>query len=104
MPTVKSVLRTIFIDTVFVIAQINLRDQHHARAMELTKSCAGARFVITDAVLIEIANGLARNFKRQAIQIIDFLLSSKDVLVVHLTPAIFEAALALYKSHEDKQW
>ena len=72
--------------------------------MELTKSCAGARFVITDAVLIEIANGLARNFKRQAIQIIDFLLSSKDVLVVHLTPAIFEAALALYKSHEDKQW
>ena len=57
----------IFIDTLFVIALINPRDQYHAKAAELATKYEGDTFLVTDAVLLEIGNGLARNFKQEAI-------------------------------------
>jgi predicted nucleic acid-binding protein len=93
-----------FVDTLFVVALINQRDQYHNRATELADQYEGQRFLITDAVLLEIGNALARNYKRQAIEIIEQFSSSADVQVVRLTPALFEEAFTLYRAHEDKEW
>jgi hypothetical protein len=46
--------------------------------------------VITDAVFLEIANALARNYKQEAIQIIEELTSSENVEIVRLTPRSVE--------------
>lgn len=64
-------MSTIFIDTLFVVAQISHRDQYHARAEEVAQRYEGYRFLTTDAVLLEIADSLARNFKAGAAQVID---------------------------------
>jgi hypothetical protein len=56
-------LHKIFIDTLFVAALINLRDQYHKKAMELSKLYEGYPLFTTDLVLLEIGNGLARNFR-----------------------------------------
>lgn len=47
----------IFIDTLFVIALINSRDQYHAKATELVAKYENHPFLVTDAVLLEIGNG-----------------------------------------------
>ena len=96
--------RTIFVDTLFVVALVNQRDQYHQRADELASCCAGSRFVVTDAVLLEIGNALARNYKKQAIETIDHFLSAPDVELIRLTPQLFDDGYSLYKTHRDKEW
>ena len=76
----------IFIDTLFVIALINHRDQYHQQALDLSKQFENNPLLVTDAVLLEIGNALARNYKRQAVAIIEQFLIAKEVEVVHLTP------------------
>ena len=93
-----------FIDTLFVVALLNQRDQYHECAAELAARYEGRRFLITDAVLLEIGNALARKFRQQAAEVIEHFLSSADVEVARLPPDLFAEAFALYKSHQDKEW
>ena len=97
-------MSTIFIDTLFVVAQISQRDQYHARAEKLAQRYDGNRFLTTDAVLLEIADSLAKNFKAEAAQVVDGFFSSPDVEIVRLTSTLFDDAWSMYKSHADKQW
>ena len=94
----------IFIDTLFVIALINKRDQYHLLARQLSDVLEHHPLVTTDAVLLEIGNALARNFKQQAVEIIDYFLASEDVDVIHLNTRLFRQAFDLYKQYQDKQW
>ena len=96
--------KTIFVDTLFVVALVNERDQYHQRAIEASARYEGSPMLVTDAVLLEIGNGLARNFKRAAIEILEKFIASDDVEIVHLTPRLFEQAFTLYKTHQDKAW
>jgi len=94
----------IFIDTLFVIALISPRDQYHQQAIELAEQYEGQPLLVTDGVFLEIGNALARRYKREAVEIIEQFLAAEEVEVVHLTPRLFEQALALYKAHQDKAW
>jgi hypothetical protein len=97
-------INKIFIDTLFVVALINKRDQYHEIAERLSDCYEGKLFVTTDAVLLEIGNALSRNFKMQSVQVIEYLLSSEDVEVIPLTPSLFTEAFELYKTYQDKEW
>jgi len=94
----------IFVDTLFVIALINRRDQYHQQAIEFADQFDGHPLLVTDAVLLEVGNALARSYKQEAVEIIEQFLSAEEVEVVHLTPRLFEQAFALYKTHQDKAW
>ncbi len=94
----------VFADAVFIIALTNKRDQYHERALELSIQFEDYRLLVTDAVLLEVGNALARNHKQEAVKAIERLLASDDVEVVHLTPQLFEQAFLLYKTHQDKAW
>jgi predicted nucleic acid-binding protein len=94
----------IFVDTLFVIALVNQRDDHHRKASELADLCEGQSLITTDTVLMEIANALARNFKSQAIEIIEDFLASVEVMVVRLDQKLFDRVFALYKQYQDKEW
>ena len=94
----------IFVDTLFVIALVSNRDQRHQQAVTLSHQYTGWPFLTTDAVLLEIGNGLARSHKQEAGEIIERFLASAQVEVVHLTPDLFRRGFNLYKSHKDKTW
>ncbi len=94
----------IFVDTLFVVALINPRDQYHAKAGELAAKYEDNPLLVTDAVLLEIGNGLARNYKQEAIDVIEDFLDSEEVQIVRLTTELFERAFDLYKKYEDKDW
>lgn len=94
----------LFVDTVFVIALINRRDQYHQHAVEVAQQFEGFPLLTTDAVLLEIGNALSRGYKAEGSDIIEEFLTSDDVTVVHMTPALFEHAFDLYKTYHDKEW
>lgn len=97
-------LPRILIDTLFVVALINQRDQYHQKASELADRYERYPLLVTDAVLLEIGNALARNYKSEAIAIIEDFLDSQEVEIVRLTRQLFERAFFLYKTYQDKEW
>ncbi|HZH89310.1 MAG TPA: PIN domain-containing protein [Pyrinomonadaceae bacterium] len=94
----------VFVDTSFVIALVNHKDQFHAQAAAMADLYDGRELVTTEAVLLEIGNGLARNFKAEAIEIIENFISADEVRIVPLDAELFQKSLILYKSHQDKAW
>ena len=93
-----------FIDTSFVVALINQRDQYHVQAVELASQFDKRSLVTTDAVPLEIGNALARNFKEASIQIIEYFLTSDEVEIIPLNTQLFAQAFELYRSRLDKSW
>jgi uncharacterized protein len=94
----------IFVDTGYVIALINQRDQYHRQALRLVDEYEGQPLLTTDSILLEIGNALTRGYKEQTIEIIEDFTSSDDIEIVRLTPSLFDQAFALYRSHQDKEW
>jgi uncharacterized protein len=94
----------VFVDTSYVIALINSRDQYHHRAMNLAKLYIGQPVLTTDAVLLEVGNMLARNYRAEAVIAINTFLLSSEVEVVHLHRTLFQRALTLYEQYQDKAW
>ena len=69
----------IFIDTLFVIALINGQDEYHQQALDLAEQFEGHPLLVTNAVLLEIGNALARSYKQEAIEIIAQFLAAEEV-------------------------
>jgi len=97
-------LNRVFIDTSFVVALVNEKDQHHQRASELADLFDGYPLITTDAILLEVGNALARNFKEQASEVIEDFLTSDEVEIVNLDGVLFQSAFELYRTHKDKSW
>ncbi len=83
----------LFVDTLFIVALVNRRDQYHRQALDLADQYDEWPLLTTDAVLLEIGNALARNHKQEAVAIIE-----------RMTPDLFARAFAVYKQHQDKSW
>lgn len=82
-------LSRIFVDTGFVIALTNQRDQYYQQASELANRFEGYPLLVTDVVLLEIGSTLVRNYK-EAIEVIEQFFDSDKVEVVRLTPELFK--------------
>ena len=92
------------IDTSFVVALVNSKDENHERALELSFDFNRKQTIITDAVLLEIGNSLSRSFKKQSIEAIKGFFESRESEVVRLDEALFDKAFELYITHADKTW
>ncbi len=97
-------LPTLFLDTGYIIALVNTKDQHHASAIALADRYDGFPILATSAVLLEIGNALARNHKSEAEQILRHLLDDDHTTIIHLTPEALIRAFDRYQQYPDKQW
>lgn len=103
MPDADSVL----LDTAYVTALVNTRDQWHDAALRWERKLAveRRRLVATEFILVEIADALAAiRFRAQAIEIIATLRSNSFVEIVPVSTELFQAALMLYEARLDKDW
>ena len=96
--------KKVFLDTSFIVALINERDQYHQAAQALSYELEQTLLITTDAVLLEIGNGLARAYRQEAIQIIDLLRNTKNVEVMAIDNQLFDDGFAVYEKFNDKQW
>lgn len=94
----------LFIDTLFIVALVNRRDQYHRQALDLADQYNEWPLLTTDAVLLEVGNALARNHKQEAVAIIERLLAAVEIQIVRMAPDLFARAFAIYKQHQDKSW
>jgi predicted nucleic acid-binding protein len=65
------------IDSSFVVALVNPKDENHEKALKLSVEFDRRPMLITDVILLEIGNALARGFKIESIDAIEGFLASK---------------------------
>ncbi len=94
----------VFVDTSFVLALINERDQYHQQAEALSFKFEESFLITTVAVLLEIGNALAKDFRQEANAVIRLLRSSARVDVVQIDERLLEKALEIYEKYNDKTW
>lgn len=94
----------IFLDTGYLIALVNKKDNLHKAAVEAAEKFHGT-FLTTQLVLIELANSLCLPPQRPlAIKIINRIQTDPLTTIVAITTERFEKALSLYKKRSDKSW
>ncbi len=97
----------LFVDTAFVYALFNSRDQWHTSAIEgqLKIVAENLSLITTQFVLTEIGDGLSSlKFRQDAAAIIHAFENNPLVEVVSASSELFHQALNLYESRPDKDW
>ena len=94
-----------FLDTAYVLALLNPNDIYHKQAKVLLPSMHLAQEIwITEAVLIEIGNALARSNRSAAVAFINGCYITPNTNVVSMDSLLLQRAIELYNNREDKEW
>jgi predicted nucleic acid-binding protein len=94
-----------FLDTAYVQALLNVRDQHHRQALALYPRVRAAREVwVTEAVLTEVGNALADSRRGEVVQFIERCYITPNIRVVSVDTVLFRRALDFYRERADKVW
>ena len=100
----------LFLDTSFIQALLNRRDQYHEKAKQMFPRVRSARSVfLTEAILIEVGNALCRFDRTAAAEFLDSCLSVQgakqgNLTLVPVDTALLSRGLGLYRSTPDKEW
>lgn len=97
----------VFLDTAFIYALVNTRDQWHEQASRWEARLSQERrpLVTSEFVLIEVADGLAAlRFRRHAESVVTTLRGSSHVEVVPLDSGLLATAWELFIQRPDKEW
>ncbi len=96
-----------FLDTSFVYASVNKRDQWHERALkwQIRLVESNTPLLTTQFILVEIADGLASiNFRQKAAQILRNFAQNPLIEVVPFSDELYNATLDFYENRQDKKW
>jgi len=99
--------RLAFLDTNGWIALLNSSDTLHFHAEAAWTDLLKQDFslVLTDWIVAETGNGLARTaLRKQFVQSVEIIRSSKRAKVISISGSFLERALELYDSRSDKTW
>ncbi len=93
------------LDTVFIQALLNARDQYHAKAKTFLPRLHKASEVwITEAVLVEVCNAFSAINRAAPIQFVEYCYSTDNIQVVTIDTSLLKRAITLYKNRSDKTW
>ena len=94
----------IFLDTSYLIALINKKDELHKVAVDAAKQFHGL-FLTTQLIFVEVANSLCLPSQRPlAISIIEEIQNDPLTTIVPLSADRFKNAFSLFKRRPDKSW
>ncbi|MBF2026548.1 MAG: type II toxin-antitoxin system VapC family toxin [Oscillatoriales cyanobacterium C42_A2020_001] len=95
----------LFLDTAFIQALLNPRDDYHNQAKQLFPRIRAASEVwITEAIFAEVGNALSAFNRNGAVQFIQQCYRTDNIKVVSVDTELLMQALALYQSRSDKTW
>lgn len=97
----------VFVDTSFLIALTNSRDEDHQYALKLYQrlESQGTRKTTSEYVLMELGDGLSRyRVRHLAQQIIESIQEDDTFEIVPASTGLFIQALHLFQSRPDKEW
>lgn len=99
-------MKRLFADTFHWIAIANPNDQHHARAVGMSKELWPFRTVTTDEVLLEFLNAMLKspNLRAAAAEMVQAVYRDPNIQVFPQTRNSFLGGLSLYKDRSDKAY
>lgn len=100
-------MRTVFADANYWVALANPKDQLYPRAIQVSRTIAGARLVTTDEVLIEFLNhysGKGEFLRGKAVEFVLAINQDPNITVVPQTRESFRKGLELYQRRSDKEY
>ncbi len=95
----------IFVDTLYLVARLNPKDQWHKTALEVEPYLKGKRLITTETVLIELLNYLAEfppEMRQAVTKFVTLALDGSLIEVVFHTHEAFLQGLKLYGNRLDK--
>lgn len=98
-------MKTVFVDTHYLVASINPLDQRHHNALKLENELIGVELVTTEEVLVETLNyfcSLGTHARLKVVQVVHRLFERADVDVIPQTEESFLAGMKLYEERPDK--
>ena len=94
-----------FLDTAFVPALLNRRDQFHPQARAfLARVRTAVEVWITEAVLVEIGNALSARNRIAAAKFVRECYETSNMRVVAVDTVLVQRALDHYEVRPDKDW
>ncbi len=82
------------------MSETSITDQ----AENLSHKFENSSLITTNAVLLEIGNAMAKDFREEAVAVIKALRSSKRSEVIETGGGLFEKGLEFYEEYSDKTW
>ncbi len=98
---------SVFLDTNGWVALLNATEQLHQRAYDawLELGQRGYRIVLTDWIIAETGNGLARSRARMSfVEALDQFWQSPVIEIVTVDKALIAKAVDRYRRYTDKSW
>ena len=93
------------LDTAFIQALLNSRDQYHAQArVFLPRVRAASEVWVTEAVLTEVGNAFSAFNRMAAVNFIRQCYQTVNMRVVSIGTPLLDEALSLYQARPDKAW
>ena len=97
----------LFIDTNYLVALLDPKDDLHSVAMAASRYAKNCRLLTTDFVIIEFLRLFAkRNYlhREAAVVTVKRLRDNPNVDIVPASRELFDQGLAMYLAFKDKQW
>jgi len=98
-------VKVAFVDTLYLVALFNRRDQWHERAIAASHLVAETKLITTEDVLVELLNFFSEygeKSRRGAVTQAEEILNGANIEVAPQSHDAFLAGLSLYKARPDK--
>ena len=97
-------MKPVFADTSFYVALFSPGDVHHEKGVRLVRELRRA-VVVTEYVLVELANALARAVSRKLfVDLLPKLKANPNITIVAASAELFERGCKRYADRPDKDW
>jgi predicted nucleic acid-binding protein len=97
-------MKPVLADSSYYIALLNTRVVSHDAAIRWSRAVS-APIVVTEHVLVEVGNWLARTATRRLFtRLVATLRSDPGTIIIDASPSLFERGLSLYRRRADKAW
>ena len=99
--------RKVFVDTSAWLALVNKSDAAHQKARKVRDALLKdhIQFVVTNYVILEIANALSRVPHREtAVKLINVIEITGNIQIVEIDREIYKEAWRVYSAYLDKNW
>lgn len=93
-----------FLDTSFIIALFNKKDQYHHKSIKLQNSFDDSdKFYLSDAIILEIGNSLSHpTFRQDIVAFIKAISKNDNFIIYPINPEIIDKGLKIYSTYKDK--
>lgn len=97
----------IFIDTSYLVALLDTKDNQHERALLSLQEFGGIDQVTSEMILTELLNYFCARgslFRQMALNVMDDLRSDPKIEIIPQSSELFEQACQYYRQRSDKQY